>query len=306
MKPYLLILLLLAGSSLHCLAQSEKASRQEAKIQQKQIEQLTAAIRKKPETAELYVQRALSYSKLERYEEASRDLARALELDPDLGIARFRQAATLRNMGLWEQSLQESRRGIARLSPSDTLHISFLWLSSDAYVALGKGDSALYINEKILALQPENAVNYIRIATVLAEMERYEEGIGYLKQAASIRPEWPIPYLNLCYYSGLIADYQQGLSYGDTAVLYAREPIQQGVAYNNRAYCRIYLGDAEGALEDIAASLALYPDNPFTYRNRGLAYASLDDQAQACADFGKAVALGATGLMNGWIGDYCR
>ena len=63
--------------------------------------------------------------------------------------------------------------------------------------------------------------------------------------------------------------------------------------YDNRALSKVEKEDFAGAVDDYSSSIELYPGDPETYYQRGLAKLNMNNQYDACLDFKRADELGS-------------
>ena len=307
MKNFMLAFLTLLFFSQLCYAQGDPILPEDQKMHLQKIDSLTSIINQQHhKNAELYLLRANQYIKLKNYTNANFDLDTALQIEPKYIRARWARALNFRDHKLWEQSIQECRLGLVSSNPKDSLYIHLLWIQSEGYQNMGRLDSALLLREKIIELEPTQPIHYIGMANLLADHNRHRDAIIYLKEATRIEPDNCLSYINISYYYGEIKEYQLGILYGDTAVMYSAKPMDKAVALNNRGFSKIYLRDVQQGLVDIEASLKLFPNNSFAHFNRGLAYTALEDKETACANFNRAIELGMKSLIGSWVSDYCK
>jgi tetratricopeptide (TPR) repeat protein len=85
---------------------------------------------------------------------------------------------------------------------------------------------------------------------------------------------------------------------------------RNGFAYSNRSFCKLKLGDLEGAMDDANKAIKFNPGNSWAFKNRGLIYIEMGKGQEACEDFNRAVNLGYTTMYDKEVSElikkYCR
>ncbi len=235
------------------------------------IADYTAAIAADPTFAFAYSNRANLYDELglmdaALMDAALRDYATAIRLDPRLYYAYFNRGYAYR----WY--LHQPTLALADFRMAVTLRPT----SAEAYCelgnvrhALGDAQGGLADTTQAITIDPEYACAYYTRGRINVTLQRYPEAIADLTRYIALAPP-----------GGRIAD-----AY-----------IERGVAYANS-------GKVETAVEDYTHAIALNPQEPVAYNNRGNCYISLGDLKAAQADLTIAAELYR---QQGQMDDYNR
>ncbi|MEL6254371.1 MAG: hypothetical protein AAFR87_20350 [Bacteroidota bacterium] len=62
----------------------------------------------------------------------------------------------------------------------------------------------------------------------------------------------------------------------------------EALAFSNRSFSRLKVGDLKGAMKDVEKSLKLYSGNSYAYRNRTHIYLEMGKRDKACEDLFEA------------------
>ena len=101
--------------------------------------------------------------------------------------------------------------------------------------------------EKAVELEPENALNYVALAALFTQMQKYDEALPQLDKAIEFEPS-------------------------------------SAQLYNQRARAQLLRGKAAEALEDLDKTLEIVPDQPMALLLRANALHQLGDRDRAMAD----------------------
>jgi tetratricopeptide (TPR) repeat protein len=214
----------------------------------------------------------------------------AIESNPEKSIAYDRRCTIYHLAGLFDLSIQDSRKAL-ELAEHDSLYVRYIVSLSSSYIATRMFYDAVEILLEALKKDPENisVLNNLGFAA-------YEAGEKLLSfdsfyTAYKLDTTSSMIVMNLGYFHQREEKYEESLLFLQKAV--ELDP-ECAYCYNNLGYSQYKLGQYKQGLKNINKSLKIYPTNSYAYRNRGLIYLSMNKKRKACADFQKALQLGYT------------
>jgi tetratricopeptide (TPR) repeat protein len=146
-----------------------------------------------PTWDEPYYLAGLSFYFIQRYTEASQNLAQAVKLNPNSARASFLEAVVLANQGEQDEAEQYLRRAIA-LQPKNArfhCHLGILLARENEY------DKAEESFKRAIALVPNYALSQYEMGKVLVHFKRWKEASQQLSQAITHDPSLSGAYYQL-------------------------------------------------------------------------------------------------------------
>jgi tetratricopeptide (TPR) repeat protein len=127
--------------------------------------------------------------RLDRYEEAERQLVRALELSPDFSMARWMLAVTLNQRTNWDQALPH----VEMLLKEEPENSDYLGLKAHLLLNLGEYEGAVACYETLLtkSATPENWMFY---GNALKAVGRQQDSIAAYRNAIALKPDFGQAY----------------------------------------------------------------------------------------------------------------
>jgi serine/threonine protein kinase len=235
-------------------------------------------------TAEDYNNRGITYDKLQHYEQALADYARAIELNPTYAAAYTNRGATYKTLGHYEEAFADHTRAIE-------LDATF----AGAYVNRGITYNSLQRYEEALAdythaIQLDSSLvpaHYNR-ANTYDTLERYDEALADYTSSIQLDPSLVQAYTNRGATYELMGQYNKALADFSQAIQLDPSSAQ---AYINRAAIYNELQCDREALADFTDAIHRDLDNPQTYLERGFIYARIEQYDAALADFTRTLCL---------------
>lgn len=230
------------------------------------------AIKKMPDSADLYNTRGVYLDRLGMYKYALEDFQKTLELAQ---TAQDKSAAMM-NVGGQLSKLRDF-------------------------------EGAYKILKQAVQLDSTNVGAWNNLSVTCDELKREEEGMNCLLQVIKIDSTFIAGYVNLGFRYQNLGEYAKSIEYFNKALsLSPNEPL----AYSNRSYSRYKLNDLAGALMDINKSIELFPMNSWAYKIRALIKFKLENKAEGCEDLATAKGLGYTAQYGSEVDDlikvHCR
>lgn len=256
----------------------------------KAITLINSMIESDSTNADLYEWRGIAYEGIKDYQSAIFDYSRSLVADPAHWSSYLKRADLLTAFEYYDDALKDYDAALQwadTTSAKESILVNRASLKKkmkDTEGAVADLKQALKINDKSLAALGN-------LGALLFDMGKPSEAINSLQKAIEIDSTFEGGYGNLAFLYAQMGDYKKALSISNK--LLQMKP-NEAYALNNRGYIRYNLEDYTGALEDINNSIQLDPQNSFAFKNRGLVYIALHKNAEACADFQRALSLGFT------------
>ena len=269
------------------------------------INHLNQAVTAVPPSPLAYSLRGQEFARGNRYQEASRDFEKAIELGSelesdtlDLGISYFELGGNIQainyldqavsidpqsgkalayrgkastELGRHERGFQDLNQAI-RLSPQDS---DTHYLRGSAYLDLGQYQPALQDLDEAIRLAPLEPKQFVARGDTLVALGRldqaaYDYSIAVQLRSDAVRPAPGVPLDSL-----------------DEAV--RRNPLNTG-AYAERGLAYYSLGQHLKAISDLDEAIRLEPRNSIPIINRGMAHIGLGRYDEAIEDFNLVIA----------------
>ncbi|MDR3636418.1 MAG: protein kinase [Isosphaeraceae bacterium] len=245
------------------------------------IEDLEAAIRRKPDQFQAYVNLAQALQNLKRYDDAVRVLDGAIERVSDQAVLYRARSQVYRAWSKRDDALADLDRAIALSAADDPVLASDHLESGLIHQQAGRYGEALAACDRALALRPDWPNGHRLRGVVLVALKRYDEAIRAFDLCLGLGGPTPALYeargLALASrgsYPRAISDYTLALTSGrDTPSLHA-----------NRGWAYLFSGAPELALGDFDATLRSEPANSHALSGRALAHVQLRKPEEAVAD----------------------
>ena len=227
-----------------------------------------------------YSFRAESYIGLEKWNEATDDIVKALSLDWDrkahyLAVTVKEPAFTMLVAKLKVQSVK---------APNEA---TWPYIIGTMYEqAKDYGKAIEYYTQANSKDASEQILQ--KIATCHYRLGNYEDALGYINQALnmdSTNVNFMAQKANIYYESG---DAKAAVAEWDKVL--AMQP-EYGFGYYRRGWFKELAGDLEGGLEDLTMAIVLEPKESYFYGTRGDLYKKLGKTTLAEADFRKVIEL---------------
>ncbi|KAF3887995.1 MULTISPECIES: serine protease [Nostocales] len=157
----------------------------------------------------------------------------------------------------------------------------------DTLFALNRYEEARQALEKVVELKPDEFMAYRGLCSVLAELGNYAQAIKACDRAIKINPQ-PLQYILRGEIHRNMGDTQEAIKDFDTALnLQPDNPF----AYRQQGVARSQEGNYQGALADLNKAISLQSDNAYAYVERGVVYAQMGNRLAFVEDFNKALHL---------------
>ncbi|MEM6265391.1 MAG: TonB family protein [Bacteroidota bacterium] len=278
------------------------------------VDSIGREIRTTPEVYALYVDRALLYLSLERYDSAMSDVTQSIELNPKKNkkkgkdyaywfAAEFVKGRTLAAQEQWEaarRSLDEALAIAEKAKNQDSLITTALqavylqrgstWAIEELY------ENALQDYDQALSYSgPNNCIIHSLKYDAHLKLEQYEEVVQDLDSIIVCQPEEVAQYYNRAYYKAKSGDHAGAVVDFDTLISRTDNFLLKLSAHNQKARAFMDMEKLDEAIDSIDAALLMNALNPQSYYYRALIYLKKEDYVAACKDLGRAVDFGLSG-----------
>lgn len=212
-----------------------------------------------PGNAEAYFQLSLVCMQRKAWQQTLDLLGKAIRLNPDVAIYHANQGASLFMLKQYQEAVDALTRALI-LAPD---HINALNNLGVAYSLQGKNVEAEKFLKHSLKLDPKQPEAWLNLCSAVQELDfREEDVVGYARQAVSLQPRNPTPYM----YLGK-ALLRQG------APLAALEAMKTAALLDSRnadihyriGVCQLELEQIPEAILSFQHALAINPQHDETY-----------------------------------------
>ncbi|OKI03467.1 hypothetical protein A6A06_39005 [Streptomyces sp. CB02923] len=239
-----------------------------------------------PEQARIHRLRGREHRKAERWQQSFADFDRSLELAPDDVDALVGRGLTHRYVRDFERAAEDYTRALD-IDPGEVV-ASFQ--IGEVTRLMGRYEQALTMFDRTLELFPQHAPAHGSRAVCLRRLGRYEEALMGLERAVEIAPgyAWAMAELGMAY--SAMGRHTQALAEFDRALA-----VNPRYAWAAAARGRIALrtGRLDDAVANLTLSVTLGAANPWHLACRAKAHQLRGAEAEALADYDRALAADA-------------
>jgi tetratricopeptide (TPR) repeat protein len=191
----------------------------------------------------------------DKYREALRFFDKALEMDPQDGVAYIGKALIL----LWlkdpEKALEFARKAVKCMPQDEIASVNLGYI----YIRLNLIEDAIAEYRRFISVRPLTSSGYYNLGYAYAIENRFEEAAFAFQQAIRINPEFALAYNNQGWCQWQLGKYAEAISAFESAAQlepkFADAHFNLGVAYKNS-------GKYREAKKEFEAALAINPQNP--------------------------------------------
>lgn len=262
------------------------------------ISQLNLLIEENPNDPDLYYKRARIYYGLEGYDEATKDLKKALSIDS----ANVDYLHLLADVYM---DYYQSFRALKTMEQAAALHpknIPTLLKLSEFQLILQQYEPAFKTLERIRAIDPQNAEMFYMGGLLFEDQGEVDKAIASFQSAVEIDPELIEAWINL---GKLWASKKEpiAIQFFDNAL---RVDSNSVTALHEKAYyLSNTLNDLEGALALYKKIILAHPQYPDAYFNAGLLYLDMDSLDLAFQQFNLNIEVDPTFSQAYYYRGYC-
>ncbi len=250
----------------------------------KAIEAYSRAIKLKPNYAEPYNNRGVTYGEKGNLNRAIVDYTKAIKLKPDYAEAYNNRGVAYGNKGDFDRAIVDYNKAI-ELKPDNAIAY---YNRGVAYGNKGDFDRAIADYTTAVKLKPDDAIAYNNRGVAYDNKGDFDRAIEDFNTAIQLKPDLADAYNNRGVAYLKKGDFDRAIADYTTAV---KLKPDDAIAYNNRGVAYDNKGDFDRAIADFNTAIQLKPDLADAYNNRGGVYDNKDEVERAIADYTKAIDL---------------
>ena len=213
---------------------------------------------------------------------------KAIEMDPYYFEGIYARAGLLFTHRFFDDALNDLAHAL-KICDRDLDTIAVLNLRGVIFNHLGKYEKALDDYRVILKMNSSHVEALTNTAMIFMNLKNYEKAEKLMKKAVELEPEASIYLNNL----GFI--YLQSEQFEKAEAIFneslEKNDLMKPILLNNRGFARFKQGKLDLALEDFEASIELYPENSFVYKNLALLQIESGELNKACESLDMAIKL---------------
>lgn len=246
---------------------------------------LNNCIQDDPDYSEYYFLRSFCFWYMGNSELALKDINMTIKLHPDSSKYILNRATYYYKSFEFYKATEDYKTAIPlQKNKSDSSFV--MALAGGSLQVLGDTLGALIMLENAIEVDSTNSGALTNYALLLCDLNEFEKSVNCLKRIGKNDSLYISSLMNIGYVYGVQGEYLKSIPYLDQALaLSPNEPY----AYNNRGYAKLKTGNTDGALIDVKKSLELNPYNSYAYRNLGLIYLEQGKNDEACKAFATAL-----------------
>ena len=233
---------------------------------------------------QLWSNRSLALSGLEKFQEAHDSVDRAISIDNQFAESWYNKATIY----IKQEQLQKAIENLDRFIQLKPEHHLAIFLKSDLLRKLEKFDLAILACKRVVELKPDYMNALINLGQLLSDQEQYEEALIYLKRALEIEPKFPAIYNNIGVTFERMGRFSDAHDYFLKAIAlnpkFTEALLNCGVVLEK-------LSRLEEAVQYYDQILAADNKNAATYFNRATCFERLQKLDESIADYNKAMQL---------------
>jgi tetratricopeptide (TPR) repeat protein len=237
-----------------------------------------------PNSARMFANLGLAYSKIGRTEEAIALYNKAIEMDPRFKKDYYNLGNLYNNIGNYQEAIAAYKKAI-EIKPNDAYIYNSLGVT---YVLANKNEEAISTFKKMIELNPYAAEAYTNLGNIYATLGKSEEAISSYKKAIEINPNDVAAYDNLNnLYRNTGGDKEAIAAYKKAIELNPSDAtayLNLGNLYNN-------IGNYEEAIAAYKKAIEINPNEAYIYNSLGVAYVLANKNEEAISTFKKMIEL---------------
>jgi tetratricopeptide (TPR) repeat protein len=248
------------------------------------IKEIDRAIELNPNDPACHINKGIALGELGRYEEAIKEIDRAIELNPNDPACHNNKGNALGELGRHEEAIEEYNKAI-ELNPDNPNYHNNI---GNALGELGRYKEAIKEIDRAIELNPNDPACHNNKGNALGELGRYKEAIEEYNKAIELNPDNPNYHYNKGIALGALGRYKEAIEEYNKAI--ELNPNDPAYHYNKGIALR-KLGRYEEAIEEYNKAIELNPNDPAYHSNKGIALGELGRYKEAIEEYNKAIEL---------------
>ncbi len=251
---------------------------------QEAIDDLTTAIKIKPNSSRALYKRGNVHLKLNEFEKALNDFDKAIEINVTDSRLYINRGVVKSILNAPKEAINDFNVAIDINPKSYNAHHN----RGLAQQKLGKYNEAIKDFNKIINIYPENLGTYNKRGNAYAQLEDFEKALNDFNKTIKLDPENPIGYMNRINAYHSLGNFKAAMKdYNKVIEIDPKNPI----GYINRGCFYMELDNPKLAIKDFNEVINIDPQNMIGYYNRAHAYDQLKNFKEAIKDYDKAIYL---------------
>lgn len=222
-----------------------------------------------------------------RYGQAIATLNQLLQQAPEFAAAYHLRAQALTALGDTEAALADYGEAVRQQPDFTAAYVNRGLL----YYSLSQYEAAIADYERAIALDPDLSDTYVNRGNAYAALGRSEEALADYNRALDRNGNSGMAYYNRAQLQEARGDSAAALADYEAALAVLPEGTATVPVYLSRSTLYLNSGNPDAAIADCNRILAIAPNTPEAYGNRGLAYGVLGERDRAVADLSRAAQL---------------
>ena len=241
-------------------------------------------LKRVPDHSEALHLLGLTEQRLGELDAALLHIAKAVQIEPDVGLYRLNLGVLLTEAGRSVDAVAMLR---SVLEQDDSM-VEAHYALGNALDAVGDLPGALASFRRSAVLQPDHSQTLNNIGLILREMGEIEEAIDHLEKAVQTTSPFPSAFSNLCAAYSDAGRLMEAILAGRTAV--SQSPHDANAHYNlGNAIAELEVSN--DAVDNYCEAVRIAPDFTDAWINLGVAYLRDDYPASALEAFDRALSL---------------
>ncbi|BDD11904.1 hypothetical protein FUAX_43360 (plasmid) [Fulvitalea axinellae] len=273
---------------------------------QSELAKLDSILLKDNLRAKVYYKKFHYLFSLGKFKEAGMTLRKAINLMPDSVILYVGQAEALSSVGGFRESAKVLTVAYEK-AVTDSVRSEILTMRGGNKANFMDYDGAYSDLVYACRIDPKNLNAKSNLAAVCDEVGRPDEAWKHLKELVKNNPEYFPGYLNLGFKYQKHDMHKEAIECFDKAL---RISPKQPLAFSNRSFSKLEIGDLKGAMEDIETSISIYPTNSYAHMIKAKIFLKKKKKRKACEALDAAEKLGFKDRYGDEVeklkGEYCE
>ena len=248
------------------------------------IKDYNIAIQLKPDYPNSYYNRGVVYGKKGETDLAIKDYNIAIQLKPDYASAYNNRGVLHRSKDEINDAIEDYNKAI-QIKPD---YVDAYYNRGIAYDKKGDVDRAIKNYNKAIELNPNYIGAYLNLGTVYDKKGEVDSAIENYKKAIELDPNYFEAYLNLGVAYDSKGEVDSAIENYNTAIQLKTDDPR---IYNNRGVVYLHKGAVKQSIENYDKAIELDPNYALAYHNRGEAYSEKGEFNLAIKDYNTAIGL---------------
>ncbi len=239
---------------------------------------------KNPQDADVWFYLGVTYSSLNRHQDAVEAFKQTIRIKPDYADAHYNLGVVYGDLGRWQDEIEAYKQAIKVKPDYAGAHYNL----GAAYSNLGRYQDAIDSCKQAIRIKPDFAEAHYNLGVVYSELSRYQDAVEAYKQAIRLKPDYADAHYNLGAAYGSLGRYQDEIETYKQAI---RIKPDDAEAHNKLGLAYGSIGRYQDAVEAYKQAIRLKPDYAETHFNLGVAYGKLGRWQEAIEAFKQAIRL---------------